>query len=59
MTKRIAMLATLALFAGASTACFGLFTREDPAPSTSSTDPCAGLTGAARADCESRSGSGR
>jgi hypothetical protein len=56
MTKRITMLAILAVVAGASTACFGLFSKEDSAPRTTS-DPCAGLTGQARADCEARAGS--
>jgi len=55
MTKRFVMFAILAVVAGASTACFGLFSSKDPAPKTT-TDPCAGLTGQARTDCETRAG---
>jgi len=55
MTKRIVMLGALAVLAGASTACFGLFTKSDPAPAPAASDPCAGLTGQARTDCETRS----
>lgn len=58
MTKRIVMLALLAGLAGASTACFGLFSRSDDAPAASH-DPCAGLIGAARADCEARASDAR
>jgi hypothetical protein len=55
MRKRIVMLSALAVLAGASTACFGLFTKsDDPAPAPASSDPCAGLTGQARTDCETR-----
>jgi hypothetical protein len=48
--KTIVMLASLALVLGAGTACFGLFSKKEPA----ATDPCAGLTGQAKADCESK-----
>ncbi len=57
MTKRIVMLSLLAALAGASTACFGLFSRSDDAPATH--DPCAGLTGEARAECEARTSGAR
>jgi hypothetical protein len=53
--KNFLMVAGLALLVGASTACFGLFSRDDdgarrPAVQAS----CEGLTGQAKIDCENR-----
>ena len=52
MTKTIVMLASLALFAGASTACFGLFSSDSDKKTIQ--DPCQGLSGQAKADCEKK-----
>jgi hypothetical protein len=52
MGKRVAMLAMMAALFGASTACFGLFQDDSKRPASS--DPCAGLIGQERIDCESR-----
>jgi hypothetical protein len=46
------MLAMMAALFGASTACFGLFQDDSKKPASS--DPCAGLIGQERIDCESR-----
>jgi hypothetical protein len=48
MVKTLVMLGGLAAFAGASVACFGMFS-DRPAE-----ESCEGLTGQARADCEQR-----
>ena len=47
MVKTIVMVVGLAVFTGASVACFGLFSSNDrPAQS------CEGLSGQAKTDCE-------
>ena len=48
MMKTIVMVVGLALFAGASVACFGLFSDRDKAGDQS----CRGLSGQAKTDCE-------
>jgi hypothetical protein len=46
--KTIVMIVGLALFTGASVACFGLFSNGDrPVPQS-----CEGLSGQAKIDCE-------
>ncbi|HZR82358.1 MAG TPA: hypothetical protein VFD92_14795 [Candidatus Binatia bacterium] len=56
MLKTALMIAGLAALLGASTACFGLFSKDDPdRPAVRSS--CAGLTGQAKADCEKRAAS--
>jgi hypothetical protein len=46
--KTIVMVVGLALFTGASVACFGLFSSSDRPDRES----CEGLSGQAKADCE-------
>ncbi len=48
MMKTIVMLVGLAVFVGASVACFGLFSDRDKAGEQS----CQGLSGRAKTDCE-------
>lgn len=54
MAKTIVMLAAMVVLVGASTACFGVFGSDKP----STQDPCAGLVGQARSDCEARQAAG-
>ena len=54
-TKTVVMLASLAILAGASTACFGLFSGKDDKATVQ--DPCKGLTGQAKQDCENKKAS--
>jgi hypothetical protein len=49
------MLVALAGVLGAGTACFGLLTGRDK-KAASSAEPCAGLEGQAKEDCERRHG---
>jgi uncharacterized membrane protein len=51
--KTVAMVLALAAVTGASTACFGLFTRDDDA-APALAESCEGLAGQARLDCERR-----
>ena len=51
--KTIVMVIGLAVFTGASVACFGLFSSRDrPAE-----ESCEGLSGQAKTDCEKSKGS--
>jgi uncharacterized membrane protein len=50
--KTIVMVAALGGVLAGGTACFGLF--SDSKKETSTSDPCAGLSGQARTDCEAR-----
>jgi len=55
MIKTALMVAGLAVFVGASTACFGLFSGgRDAADPPAADEACAGLTGQAKIDCERR-----
>lgn len=49
MAKTIVMLAMMAALVGATTACFGLFKGDDKP-----TDPCGGLVGQEKVDCEKK-----
>ena len=52
MRKTIVMLTGLAAVFAVGTACSSMFSGgSDPAPAA---DPCAGLSGQAKADCEQR-----
>jgi hypothetical protein len=51
MAKTIAMLTLMAALVGATTACFGLFQGKSD---EGKTDPCAGLVGQEKEDCEKR-----
>jgi hypothetical protein len=51
--KTVLMLLGLVLFTGASTACFGLFTRDEPR-TPAVRESCDGLVGQAKVDCEQR-----
>jgi len=51
--KTVAMVLALAAVIGASTACFGRFTRDDAA-APALAESCEGLTGEALLDCERR-----
>jgi hypothetical protein len=55
MTKTTVMLVGLALFAGASLACFGLVDRIR-GDGTKVEESCEGLEGQAKIDCEQRDG---
>ncbi len=48
MMKTFVMVVGLAIFTGASVACFGLFSDRDKAREPS----CQGLSGQAKTDCE-------
>ena len=50
--KTIVMIVGLAVFTGASVACFGLFTDRDRAAEPS----CQGLSGQGKTDCEQSKG---
>lgn len=49
MIKTVVMLTGLAVFTGASVACFGLFSNGNDRPAR---QPCETLSGQARTDCE-------
>jgi hypothetical protein len=51
MAKTITMLALMAALLAFSTACFGLFQGKSDSPSS---NPCAGLVGQEKIDCEER-----
>ncbi len=50
--KTLVMVVALALFTGASMACFGLFSSREAAEPRS----CEGLSGPAKTDCEQTKG---
>lgn len=55
MRKTILMLIGLASVFAGGVACFGLFGSSEPSEGTA-IEACAGLSGAAKADCERRHG---
>jgi hypothetical protein len=51
MVKTITMLALMGLLLALSTGCFGLFQGKSESPTA---NPCAGLAGQEKIDCEER-----
>jgi hypothetical protein len=51
MAKTVTMLVMMAALLAFSTACFGLFKGKSESPGS---DPCAGLVGQEKIDCEER-----